>query len=142
MLALCAKLAGMTNEEREVVVIPDGDDEMDYHAGRFSNDAIVVDNEGDIKTTCRDAVWKIFPDVCPAYLEDLATQHAFDHEAIISTILDQSERGKPVPRRQRVNLKRKRESEDVGERLCDLRKKYDNLEWRQKEKNPRYKRFV
>lgn len=95
-----------------------------------------IKTETDLKTECTQAVLRIFRDVCPEYLEDLAVQHTYDHEAIISAILDQVEGGKSVPKR--VNRKRKRESEDVGDRLCDLRKKYDNPEWREEKKSTAY----
>ncbi len=128
----------MANDKKEVIVILDGDEAMEAHDRNQLHDISQVKHEADIKTTCTEAVLRIFPDVCPDYLETLAIQKAYDHEALITDILDQFERGKPVPKRQRVNLKRKRESGDVGDRLCGLKKKYDNPDWRQKAKHPSY----
>jgi TRIAD3 protein (E3 ubiquitin-protein ligase RNF216) len=128
----------MANDSKEVILISDSDEAMDPDDWNQGHDRGHVKHETDIKTACREAVLKIFPDVCPDYLETLAIEKAYDHEALITAILDQFERGKPMPKRQRVNLKRKRGSEDVGDRLCDLKKKYDNPDWRQKRKHPSY----
>lgn len=126
----------MTEDQQEVIVISDGDEPMDLDDQDQVHNKNNVKSEADIKNECRQAVLSIFPDICPEYLEDLAIQYAYDHEALISAILDQFEGGKPVPKR--VSLKRKRESEDVGDRLCDLRKKYDNSEWREQKKITAY----
>ncbi|KAH8912926.1 hypothetical protein BR93DRAFT_871254 [Coniochaeta sp. PMI_546] len=111
---------------------------MDLDERDEVHDSGHVKHEEDVKTVCREAVLKIFPDICPNYVETLAIQNAYDHEALITAILDQFERGKAVPKRQRLSLKRKRGPEDDGDRSCDHQKKYDNAEWRQKIKHPSY----
>lgn len=137
---LSATLATMSNRQREVIALSDSDEEIEEEMDVEKRPRVHQTNsnkpETDTKTECRQAVLNIFPDICPQYLEDLAVQHAYNHETLLSAILDQVEGGKPFPKR--ANLKRKRESEDVGDRLCDLRKKYDNPEWRQEKKSKGY----
>lgn len=120
------------------IVLSDRDVSMDSDHPHHISRGTSVEHEAGIKSACREAVLSIFPDICPDHLEALAIQKGYDHEALITDILDQIERGKPVPKRQRVSLKRKRESGDVGDRLCDLKKKYDNPDWGQKRKHPKY----
>lgn len=127
----------MEDDQRHVIAIPDDEEFMEIdNVGHQAQNGMQARSETDIKAECREAVLMIFPDICPDYLEQLAVQHAYDHEALISAILDLSEKGGPLPRR--ATLKRKRESADVGDRLCDLRKKYDNPGWREQKKNSTY----
>ncbi|KAB5576401.1 ring finger protein [Coniochaeta sp. 2T2.1] len=136
-----------------IVIDSDDDDLLDFDAFDRPEDVVVVEkgteNAGhaenglpvdpeDIKAACRQAALQVFPDLCPNFLEELAAQYAYDHEQVISAIVDQNDQGKSVPKRQRVNLKRKRGLDDVGDRPCDLKKKYDNDEWRQRQKPKAY----
>jgi hypothetical protein len=133
--ALSEAVDAMLNDGREVIEISDGENE-------FLVDEVMgpVDIDGRSKAACREIVLKIFPDIDIEYLETLAEEKAFDHEAVVTAIVDQFiEPGKPIPKRQRVNLKRKRESDDVGDRWEDLKKKYDNDDWRTKRKDHGYR---
>jgi hypothetical protein len=134
----------MAPAQQDVIVIPDEDDEFmsgedgevmyvddDDHA----DDNINVKSEVDIRERCRDEVFAVFPDICPDYLEDVAISHAYHSESVIIDLTDRSEK-EPLPKR--VSLKRKRDSEDVAERPCDLTKKYESAEWREQHKYPQY----
>lgn len=44
---------------------------------------------------CRSAVTKVFPDICPDYLQSVAKPLGFDPDKVINRILDRQESGKP-----------------------------------------------
>ncbi|RYP48377.1 hypothetical protein DL768_005746 [Monosporascus sp. mg162] len=71
--------------------------------------------------SCKDSVLTVFPDICPNYLDDLASQHGHDPDSIICTILNQQERGEKYPTRHPDNpLKRKRGlDDDVSDVVSD-----------------------
>jgi len=62
---------------------------------------------------CRAAVLALFPDICPHHLLNLAHEHEYDHEQIITLILDNQENGDPYPTKPREGLlKRKRNAKN------------------------------
>jgi len=93
----------------------------------------------DLAATCKNAILLIFPDICPNYLETLAAEHEYDHEQLITHILDQIDNNRPYPRRQRSTLKRKRSAEKEGEAKAEEEsKKFDNPDRRQERKDHTY----
>lgn len=90
-----------------------------------------------LKTTCRDAVLAVFPDICPEFLLKASEEKDHDYEQIITHILDQSEDGQSYPKRQRVNLKRKR-TEDDSDEAADNARRFDNENRRREQKNLTY----
>lgn len=71
---------------------------------------LVADEEDELP--CRDAVLRVFPDICPERLAQLVLQHAYQPDAVITSILDGQEKGEHYPTRPQDNpLKRKREDE-------------------------------
>ncbi|KAI1779667.1 hypothetical protein F4818DRAFT_436970 [Hypoxylon cercidicola] len=87
-------------------------------SGRSHEADYGADLEGDptpmgIKQRCKDVVLRIFPDICHDYLQQVATVHSHDHNAVIETLLSDQEKGKPYRVRSGGNsLKRKRVDDD------------------------------
>jgi TRIAD3 protein (E3 ubiquitin-protein ligase RNF216) len=136
---LAEALDAMTSDPGDIIYISDDDEAMELdHFMDFpdNQDLIDVREETDIKTDCKDAVLRIFPDICPEYLENLAIQHAYQHETLITAILDQTESGKAVFKR--ASLKRKREVAEAADHFSDLKEKYDSPQWRARKKDPGY----
>ncbi len=71
---------------------------------------IMKDDGHDPREACREAVLCLFPDICPDYLEKIGLQHKWNHEVLITYILDVAEKGSSYPKRPRT-LKRKRSDE-------------------------------
>ena len=79
-------------------------------------DEVDADDVEDKFAACRDAVLRIFPDMCPNHLQALVTQHSHQADAIVSAVLDQVEDGKMYPTQPRDNpLKRKREDDEESD---------------------------
>ncbi|KAI0872935.1 hypothetical protein GGS24DRAFT_491117 [Hypoxylon argillaceum] len=73
------------------------------------------DNEAD----CKNNALSLFPDICPNYLTQLARQHNCRSGAVISTILDNQDKGenyptKPGPEARSRKRKRSRSGESNG----------------------------
>jgi hypothetical protein len=140
VIPLLANLAiTMPKDQKEVVVIDD-DEPMELNDVNYDPNGSqhIQQLDNDIRAECRQAALGIFPDICPVFLEELATKHSHDPERLVTAILDLHEKGNPLPKRERVNLKRKRDSEDVGDPFHEQKKKYDNEQWRLKVKASDY----
>ena len=95
----------------------------------------------ELRLICAEYVLGLFPDICPDYLSRVSTERGHDYEAVVTHILDQSEDGQSYPKRQRVNLKRKRgdeihEGEDDPAVAAALR--FDSDDQRSKLKETEY----
>ncbi|KAI0482209.1 hypothetical protein GGR56DRAFT_619038 [Xylariaceae sp. FL0804] len=67
-----------------------------------------------MQAACKDSILRLFPDICPDYLAEVASRHAYQADTIISLILDQQEEGKHYPKSALGNpLKRKRAAEET-----------------------------
>ncbi|KAI2636077.1 hypothetical protein GGS21DRAFT_64050 [Xylaria nigripes] len=73
--------------------------------------------------SCKNDVLLIFPNICPDYLAQLALEHGYKPDAVISVILDRQEQGVGYPTQSSaasISRKRKRSnggsSDDDGER--------------------------
>ncbi|KAI1079143.1 hypothetical protein F5B20DRAFT_571157 [Whalleya microplaca] len=68
------------------------------------------------KVLCKDSVLTVFPNICPAYLEEITSEHAYDADTVVSVILDKLENGQLYPTQPHSNpLKRKRDNEGQDE---------------------------
>ncbi|KAI0013027.1 hypothetical protein F4779DRAFT_625475 [Xylariaceae sp. FL0662B] len=71
--------------------------------------------ETDNKIVCKDSVLSVFSNICPAYLEEISSLHAYNPDAVISTILDRQESGWKYPVRLHSNRLKRKRSESVVE---------------------------
>ncbi len=73
---------------------------------------LVADDADEIN--CKNAILRVFPNICPIHLQQLAHSHSYQADVIISVILDQQEKGQNYPTRPHDDnpLKRKREDDD------------------------------
>ncbi|KAL2760099.1 hypothetical protein ACRALDRAFT_1079042 [Sodiomyces alcalophilus JCM 7366] len=91
------------------------------------------------KRACKEAVASIFPDICPDYLEETASQHGFDQEAIIDHILDLVDRGAAYKKRPKmVQRKRKRSNSKQTDELKAYISRFDNPARKMTNKDPAY----
>ncbi|XXG94323.1 hypothetical protein Hte_000577 [Hypoxylon texense] len=77
------------------------------------------DHDGDdspfaARQRCKDLVTAVFPDICNAYLEQIASEHSNDHNAVVETILSLQEDGKSYPVRSRDNPRKRKRVDDDG----------------------------
>ncbi|KAI1502393.1 hypothetical protein F5X99DRAFT_417918 [Biscogniauxia marginata] len=97
-------------------------------ASDSSSDSSVVEIGYQDLNACKDHVLLVFPDISPTYLEDIAVEHQYQSDAIISAILDRQEEGNPYPTQPRENpLKRKHPCSD-DEQDDDQEEQEDNPE--------------
>lgn len=59
---------------------------------------------------CQLAVLSCFPDMCPEYLTKVAASFNWDSEQIITSILDQQEKGRPYPTQQNTSKRKRADS--------------------------------
>ncbi|KAI1131330.1 hypothetical protein F5Y10DRAFT_74019 [Nemania abortiva] len=59
---------------------------------------VQIQHEHD-EVTCKNNVLFLFPDVCPKYLAELAVQHNYKTDAVVSAILDKQETGESYPKK-------------------------------------------
>ncbi|SPQ25453.1 a2e277b0-81af-4a53-a16e-2c799d662269 [Thermothielavioides terrestris] len=78
----------------------------------------------DQRSTCEEAVLNCFPDICPEYLKAEAAKHSWDSFRVITSILDEQEKGRPYPKRSNAR-KRKRSDEDEEAEQDKTRLKYE-----------------
>lgn len=64
------------------------------------------------KSECRINVLELFSDMEPAHLTLICEQGRWNAEDVVRQVVNDMEDGKPYPRIPRVNLKRKRDTED------------------------------
>ncbi|KAK4248301.1 hypothetical protein C7999DRAFT_40445 [Corynascus novoguineensis] len=88
-------------------------------------------------TECEEAVLSCFPDICPEYLKSQVARHAWDAQAFITELLDNSEKGQPYPKRSNL-LKRKRQEVNIKDEEEELRKKFEDADPRLARKGPAY----
>ncbi|KAI1104063.1 hypothetical protein F4804DRAFT_332629 [Jackrogersella minutella] len=109
-------MAPSTNRtpDRTVIVLDDDSDSPGLVPADGSSDpAKLPGTLATAKDSCRNAVISVFPDICPQYLEKLASEHDHNSNVIINTILGLQENGGSYPVKPRDNpLKRKREDDD------------------------------
>jgi hypothetical protein len=80
--------------------------------------------EEKIKVSCKDVVLAIFPDICPAYLERVAEERAYDAEQVTAFVADEIELQRPYPKRPKSTAKRKRDDSEEPE--PDPASKFEN----------------
>lgn len=94
--------------------------------GSHDSDRVFVDLSDDhldeqdsplaVRQRCKDLVLTVFPDICNDYLEQIASEHSDDSNAIVEMILSRQESGESYPVQPRDNpLKRKRVDDDDDE---------------------------
>lgn len=83
--------------------------------------------EAELADACSRLVTAVFPNICPQFLEQLASSIGLDASAIINHIVDQEAEGKPYPRSQAPNaLKRKRGTlDDEAQEVARVKRIYD-----------------
>lgn len=79
------------------------------------------------KSQCRINVLELFPDMDPRHLSLVCEQGRWNLEDVISQVVNDMEDGKPYPKIQRMNLKRKREDEEDATLPKNAAKKWDNV---------------
>lgn len=89
--------------------------------------------EEDIEACCR-TVTSMFPDICTDYVRRISSDHSGNSEMTINAIMDSLEQKIPYPRRPTASLKRKRESvsEEANPRMTELKRKYADVDLREK----------
>ncbi|KAJ4425129.1 hypothetical protein N0V82_000184 [Gnomoniopsis sp. IMI 355080] len=79
------------------------------------------------KSQCRINVLELFSDMDPHHLSLVCEQGRWNPEDVISQVVNDMEDGKPYPKIQKTNLKRKREDEEDATSPENAAKKWDNV---------------
>ena len=90
------------------------------------------------KADCVAQVVAMFPDICGDYLAETAAALGYDALSVSTHIVDQSEAGKPYPKRPK--LKRKREDPEPQDPVSEALRKYGKPEEREELKSDAYAR--
>ncbi|KAJ8123557.1 hypothetical protein O1611_g9559 [Lasiodiplodia mahajangana] len=89
------------------------DDDVPHEIIDLDPDSPVQVQHEDNEVSCKNNVLFLFPDICPDYLAELALQHNYESDAVISAILDKQENGENYPTKTKLeprSRKRKRTS--------------------------------
>lgn len=74
---------------------------------------------------CQEAVLNCFPDMCPEYLIILARDWNWDYEQIITSVLDQQEKGQSYPTQPNTSKRKRADTRTEAPDAKDMFEKDD-----------------